>query len=168
MFSSSLFSSSPTSSSADGSPRSPAKGSPTSSPQAASAVNLSSRLQGVYDDFFRDAKMKRVMASADKQRRMAEHERVAGLHRRWLLGQPGTVMNARRALRGRRLGCWCAAGLACHAYTLVVLANCSEERLWAEVVAAGAAAEWQAWAAAPASAAVASEMAERVRASKRG
>jgi len=35
-------------------------------------VGLSARLQGVYDDFFNDAKMKRVMALADKERRMAE------------------------------------------------------------------------------------------------
>ena len=37
-----------------------------------SPVHLSARLQSVYDEFFNDAKQKRVMALAEKERRMAE------------------------------------------------------------------------------------------------
>lgn len=92
---------------------------------------------------------------------------MKGLHRRWLLGRPGGVLSARRELRGRRLGCWCADGLACHVDTLVLLANCSDERLWEEVAAAGAAEAWQAWVTERGSAAVPARLAAQMRAAGR-
>ena len=45
------------------------------------------------------------------------------------------------------MGCWCADGLACHAGTLALLANCPEARLWEEVLAAGTEEVWHRWAA---------------------
>jgi hypothetical protein len=40
----------------------------------------------------------------------------------WLLCQPGLVAKAKRELRGKVLGCWCAP-LACHGDVLVQVAN---------------------------------------------
>ena len=54
------------------SPGSPGSGGSASGSPGASSVNLSSRLQGVYDDFFADAKMQRTLRQAEKERRMAE------------------------------------------------------------------------------------------------
>lgn len=50
-------------------------------------------------------------------------------HRRWLLGEltadrpAPSLAEIRSTLRGKNLGCWCAAGTPCHAETLIALAN---------------------------------------------
>lgn len=50
---------------------------------------------------------------------------VIAAYRRWLLEQPDLVARAKRELRGKVLGCWCAP-LPCHGDVLAEIAN--EER----------------------------------------
>ena len=54
------------------------------------------------------------------------HEEAVAAHRQWLLGQPEETVRARRELRGKRLGCWCAPHYACHGHNLAEIANCSD------------------------------------------
>lgn len=53
-----------------------------------------------------------------------ERDRVAVIerYRQWLLSQPELIAAARRELRGKVLGCWCAPKL-CHADVLAEIAN---------------------------------------------
>ncbi len=44
-------------------------------------------------------------------------------HRAWILARPDLVAEAREALRGRDLACWCPLDGPCHADTLLELAN---------------------------------------------
>ncbi|WP_308259334.1 DUF4326 domain-containing protein [Pseudonocardia sp. H11422] len=44
-------------------------------------------------------------------------------HRRWLLARPELLAAARRELAGHDLACWCPPSEACHADTLIELAN---------------------------------------------
>jgi hypothetical protein len=55
---------------------------------------------------------------------MPERQLVLEKYREWLLSQPELVAAAKRELRGRNLGCWCAP-LACHADVLLEVANAS-------------------------------------------
>lgn len=48
------------------------------------------------------------------------------LYRVWLRGRPELVAVARTMLRGRRLGCWCPKGQACHALVLAAVADGAE------------------------------------------
>lgn len=43
-------------------------------------------------------------------------------YRKWLWGQPELIAAARRELRGKVLGCWCAPK-ACHGDVLLEVAN---------------------------------------------
>jgi hypothetical protein len=47
---------------------------------------------------------------------------VVDQYRRWLAGQPALIARARRELRGKVLGCWCAPR-PCHADVLAAVAN---------------------------------------------
>jgi len=49
-------------------------------------------------------------------------EDVITKYREWLHAQPELVAKARRELRGKRLGCWCAPK-ACHGDVLAEIAN---------------------------------------------
>ena len=49
-------------------------------------------------------------------------EEVIAKHEKWFLSQPELVAEAKRELRGKVLGCWCAP-LACHADVLARVAN---------------------------------------------
>ncbi|HVS71373.1 MAG TPA: DUF4326 domain-containing protein [Phycisphaerae bacterium] len=54
------------------------------------------------------------------------HGNAVGLFRAWLKNVPagrGVADAARRELRGKRLGCWCPLGRACHADVLCEIAN---------------------------------------------
>ncbi|WP_239029233.1 DUF4326 domain-containing protein [Pseudonocardia acidicola] len=44
-------------------------------------------------------------------------------HRRWLLSRPELLAAVRRELAGHDLACWCPLTEACHADTLIELAN---------------------------------------------
>ena len=44
-------------------------------------------------------------------------------HRRWLLSRSDLVEKARRELAGHDLCCWCDPEQACHADTLIEVAN---------------------------------------------
>jgi hypothetical protein len=52
-------------------------------------------------------------------------ERAAELYGQWIqeAGQRGLLMEARLALRGKNLGCWCRLGEPCHADILLRLVN---------------------------------------------
>lgn len=52
-------------------------------------------------------------------------EEVIEKYKRWLLGQPSLVAQAKKELRGKSLVCWCAP-LACHADILKGVANEAE------------------------------------------
>ncbi len=47
---------------------------------------------------------------------------VIAKHRAWFLQQPALIERARRELRGKTLGCWCAPA-ACHGDVLAEVAN---------------------------------------------
>lgn len=47
---------------------------------------------------------------------------VIRCYRDWLLAQPSLMERAKRELRGRRLGCWCAPK-DCHGDVLAEIAN---------------------------------------------
>ena len=49
-------------------------------------------------------------------------EQVVAQYRQWLLQRPGLAHDL-LALRGKVLGCWCAAGRPCHARVLAELAD---------------------------------------------
>lgn len=55
-------------------------------------------------------------------RQEADRAAVIERYRVWLLGRPELIAQARRDLRGKRLGCWCAP-LACHGDVLAEIAN---------------------------------------------
>jgi hypothetical protein len=52
-----------------------------------------------------------------KQRRM-----VIAAYRSWLNGHPQLIEDAKKELRGKVLGCWCAPNL-CHGEVLAEIAN---------------------------------------------
>jgi hypothetical protein len=49
-------------------------------------------------------------------------EQVIAKYRAWLMSEPSIVAMARRDLRGKTLGCWCAPK-ACHGDVLLEIAN---------------------------------------------
>lgn len=53
------------------------------------------------------------------------YEEVLPRYQAWLLAQPELVARARRELRGKRLGCWCAPK-PCHGDILARVANDEE------------------------------------------
>ncbi|MEJ8281342.1 DUF4326 domain-containing protein [Pseudonocardia spirodelae] len=55
-------------------------------------------------------------------REMGREPAIAA-HRRWLEERPDLVERARQELAGRDLCCWCAEDVACHADTLIEVAN---------------------------------------------
>lgn len=57
-----------------------------------------------------------------KAGRDGTREEVIAKYEQWLRDQPHLVAVAKRELRGKVLGCWCAP-LACHADVLVRIAN---------------------------------------------
>ena len=52
----------------------------------------------------------------------AERKRVVDEYKVWLLAQPDMVARARKELKGKVLGCWCAP-LPCHGHVLAAVAN---------------------------------------------
>lgn len=54
--------------------------------------------------------------------RDGNREEVIDLYRAWLFERPWLIDRARRELRGKVLGCWCAP-LPCHADVLAEYAN---------------------------------------------
>lgn len=58
--------------------------------------------------------------------RDGSRDEVVAKHRAWLLSDPARVAAAKRLLRGKDLVCWCAP-LACHADTLMEIANEGDE-----------------------------------------
>lgn len=52
-------------------------------------------------------------------------EEVIAKYREWILSEPSIVALARRELKGKTLGCWCAPK-ACHGDVLLEIANFSE------------------------------------------
>lgn len=52
-------------------------------------------------------------------------EAAVAKYRAWLMTQPALVAAARRELRGKVLGCWCAPKL-CHGDVLMEVANSDE------------------------------------------
>lgn len=56
----------------------------------------------------------------------ATREEAVARYREWLLGQPLLVEKAKRELRGKVLGCWCAPR-ACHGDVLAEIANTVSE-----------------------------------------
>ena len=52
----------------------------------------------------------------------AERKRVIDEYKAWLLAQPDMVARARKELKGKVLGCWCAP-LPCHGHVLAAVAN---------------------------------------------
>jgi hypothetical protein len=59
---------------------------------------------------------------------VGSREEAIRKHMEWFLGQPEMIERARRELRGRILGCYCAP-LACHGFTLAAVANAAERDL---------------------------------------
>jgi len=57
-----------------------------------------------------------------KNKSEEERSRVVGQYREFLYSQPGLLEKARRELRGKVLGCWCAPKL-CHGHVLAEAAN---------------------------------------------
>lgn len=54
--------------------------------------------------------------------RVATVREAISAYRDWITGNPDLIARARRELRGKVLGCWCAPG-PCHGEVLVELAN---------------------------------------------
>jgi hypothetical protein len=52
----------------------------------------------------------------------ADRAQVLARYRDWLMGQPRLLARARKELRGKRLGCWCAPK-PCHGDLLAEIAN---------------------------------------------
>lgn len=52
----------------------------------------------------------------------SQRKQIIQRYRAWFLAQPALVERAKRELRGRRLGCWCAPK-ACHGDVLAEIAN---------------------------------------------
>lgn len=63
-----------------------------------------------------------VFANPFKIGKDGTREEVIEQHRAWLLSQPELVERARRELKGKRLGCWCAPE-ACHGDVLVEICD---------------------------------------------
>jgi hypothetical protein len=59
---------------------------------------------------------------AMKDKSYAERRRVVAEYREWLLAQPELVERAKRELKGKVLGCYCAPKL-CHGDVLAEVAN---------------------------------------------
>jgi hypothetical protein len=57
------------------------------------------------------------------EHRVATVDEAISKHREWLLAQPELVEAVRRELRGRDLVCFCVPYHACHAETLLEIAN---------------------------------------------
>lgn len=53
---------------------------------------------------------------------VSTREEAVASYERWLLAQPALVERAKRELRGKVLGCWCAPQ-ACHGEVLARVAN---------------------------------------------
>lgn len=51
-----------------------------------------------------------------------DREQVIEKHRQWLLCRPDLIKKAKRQLKGKILGCWCAP-LPCHGDVLAEIAN---------------------------------------------
>lgn len=62
-------------------------------------------------------------ANPFRAQRVGGAAKAVALYREWLRGRPELVAVARVALRGKRLGCWCASGMACHARVLAEIAD---------------------------------------------
>lgn len=60
------------------------------------------------------------------RRSLAENTRAVEAFRQYLRDHPELVEAARRELRGRDLGCWCALSLPCHADVWIEVANGAE------------------------------------------
>jgi hypothetical protein len=54
--------------------------------------------------------------------RVASREEAIACYETWLLSQPALVAAAKRELRGKVLGCWCAP-LPCHGHILARVAD---------------------------------------------
>ena len=54
--------------------------------------------------------------------RDGSREEVIAKHRAWIMERPDLQARARRELRGKILGCWCAP-LPCHGDLLLEIAN---------------------------------------------
>jgi len=57
-----------------------------------------------------------------KTARLEERDQCIAAYREWLLSNPELVAEAKKELRGKVLGCWCAP-LACHGDVLLEIAN---------------------------------------------
>ena len=62
-----------------------------------------------------------VQATA-AQFQVATREAAVQKHKEWFLSQPEMVAKAKRELKGKILGCWCAPK-SCHAEILAAVAN---------------------------------------------
>lgn len=51
-----------------------------------------------------------------------DRDQVIAKYREWIMSNPHMVENAKRLLRGKTLGCWCAPK-ACHGDVLLEIAN---------------------------------------------
>lgn len=56
--------------------------------------------------------------------RHGTREEVIAKYREWILARPTLIERARRELKGKQLGCYCAP-LACHGDVLAEIANAS-------------------------------------------
>lgn len=53
---------------------------------------------------------------------MSSREEAVNKYREWLLAQPELIERAKKELKGKLLGCWCAP-LACHGDVLVEIVD---------------------------------------------